>query len=198
MSRYLEPKLKSFLKVGFLYGFHTLSKCIKKQEKKISFNINNKDTYKILIKRKKIRLLYGITQKQLKKNLRQKNKSLFNLLERRLDCLVFRLGFATSISAARQLILHKHINVNNKLISYPGYKCQLNDIVSLKSLSKYSFKLYENFENFQQTKFENLETLKIFENFKLINFSYFPNFFKLNLENNYNPQMHLLPKTNFT
>jgi small subunit ribosomal protein S4 len=58
---------------------------------------------------------------------------LLQLLEMRLDNLVFRLGMAPTIAAARQLVGHKHVIVNNKCVSIPSYQCQPGDTLSIKN-----------------------------------------------------------------
>jgi small subunit ribosomal protein S4 len=58
---------------------------------------------------------------------------LLQLLEMRLDNLVFRLGLAPTIAAARQLVNHKHIRVNNSVVSIPSYQCQPGDILAVKN-----------------------------------------------------------------
>ena len=56
---------------------------------------------------------------------------LLELLESRLDTVVFRLGYAQTISSARQLINHKHVLINNKIISIPSFICKPNDKITL-------------------------------------------------------------------
>jgi small subunit ribosomal protein S4 len=93
-----------------------------------------------LLSKQKVRFNYGISEKQLFSYYKQakiKKGStgtiLFQLLESRLDCLVFRLGFAPTIPAARQLINHRHILVNNKIINIPSFICKINDLISIKA-----------------------------------------------------------------
>ena len=57
---------------------------------------------------------------------------LLQLLEMRLDNVIFRLGMAPTIAAARQIVGHKHITVNNSCVSIPSYQCQPGDVVSVK------------------------------------------------------------------
>ena len=53
----------------------------------------------------------------------------------RLDTICFSLGFATTIAAARQLVNHGHITVNNKVVDIPSFQCQINDIIGVKTKS---------------------------------------------------------------
>jgi small subunit ribosomal protein S4 len=57
---------------------------------------------------------------------------LLQLLEMRLDNLVFRLGMAPTIAAARQLVGHKHVIVNAGCVSIPSYQCQPGDVIAIK------------------------------------------------------------------
>lgn len=89
-----------------------------------------------LQEKQKCKVIYGITEKTLRRlfnqALRHKGSTLSNLLElleRRLDNVVFRLGFAPSRSAARQAIVHGHITVNGKRVRSPGYTVKIGDAV---------------------------------------------------------------------
>jgi small subunit ribosomal protein S4 len=57
---------------------------------------------------------------------------LLQLLEMRLDNVIFRLGMAPTIAAARQLVGHKHIIINKSCVSIPSYQCQPGDIIAIK------------------------------------------------------------------
>jgi len=93
-----------------------------------------------LEEKQKIRIHYGLREEQLirivKKAKRQAHnwsESLINLLEKRLDNIVFRGGFAPSIASACQLISHGKILVNGKKVSIRSFTVKQSDIVSLKS-----------------------------------------------------------------
>merc|ERR1711907_840569 len=92
-----------------------------------------------LEEKQKLRFNYGISEKQLMNYIRKAKKIkgatgsiLLQLLEMRLDNLVFRLGIAPTIAAARQLVGHKHITINNSCVSIPSYQCKPGDILSVK------------------------------------------------------------------
>ncbi len=92
-----------------------------------------------LEEKQKIRFHYGLREEQLirivkKAKKSQKNwcDSLINLLERRLDNVIFRAGFAQSIAAANQLISHGHILVNGKKVNIRSYTLKINDRIALK------------------------------------------------------------------
>ena len=62
--------------------------------------------------------------------------NLLQLLERRLDNVVYRMGFAPTRSAARQLVSHKHFHVNRSSVNIPSYIVKVNDEISIRNKSK--------------------------------------------------------------
>jgi small subunit ribosomal protein S4 len=93
-----------------------------------------------LQEKQKLRFNYGITESQLIKYVREARRSkgstgevLLQLLEMRLDSVVFRLGLAPTIVAARQLIRHGHLLVNEQRVTVPSYQCQPKDVVLVSS-----------------------------------------------------------------
>ncbi|MEG8946826.1 30S ribosomal protein S4 [Rosettibacter firmus] len=96
-----------------------------------------------LREKQKVKRIYGLLETQFKlyfeKAMRQKGvtgANLIKLLERRLDNVVYRLGFAPSRKAARQLILHRHFTVNNKIVNIPSYLLSPGDVVAVREKSK--------------------------------------------------------------
>ncbi len=96
-----------------------------------------------LREKQKIKRSYGLLETQFRnyfeKATSQKGRTgenLIKLLERRLDNVVFRLGFASSRKQARQLITHRHIIVNNTLVDIPAYLLKAGDIIQVKDKSK--------------------------------------------------------------
>jgi len=96
-----------------------------------------------LREKQKIKRLYGLLETQFRnyfeKAIKQKGitgENLIKILERRLDNVVFRLGFAASRSQARQLIKHRHFMVNDRLVDIPSYLVSQGDIVKVKDKSK--------------------------------------------------------------
>lgn len=92
-----------------------------------------------LEEKQKVRLHYGIREEQLVRIVKKAKKSksrwcdsLINLLEKRLDNLVFRGGFAQSIPAANQLISHGKILVNGSKVDVRSYTVKVSDVISLK------------------------------------------------------------------
>ena len=106
-----------------------------------------------LREKQRVKRLYGILEKQcrryFKKASRQRGATGENflvLLERRLDNVVFRLGFATSRNEARQLIRHRHFLVNGKLVDIPSYLLNPADTVEPKEKSKGMARITESME----------------------------------------------------
>jgi len=96
-----------------------------------------------LREKQKIKRMYGLLETQFRnyfeKAIKQKGitgENLIKLLERRLDNVVFRLGFAASRSQARQLIKHRHLMVNDRLVDIPSYLVSQGDIVKVREKSK--------------------------------------------------------------
>ena len=103
-----------------------------------------------LIEKQKARFTYGMGERQFKnyveKASEQKttniNESLVQSLEKRLDNVVFRLGFTKTRQASRQMVNHGHINVNGKRNSIPSYQVKIGDVITIRerSLAKPLFK----------------------------------------------------------
>lgn len=90
----------------------------------------------------KLRFMFGVTSKQLKNYFTEAvsikgNTASFlsELLERRLDNAIFRLGFAPTRAAARQYVTHGHVTVNGEVVSIASYKLKAGDVISLKEKS---------------------------------------------------------------
>jgi small subunit ribosomal protein S4 len=91
-----------------------------------------------LREKQKVKRLYGLYEKQFSNYVKKALVTLGNtgdklieLLERRLDNVVFRLGFAPSRPAARQLVSHRHVLVNGKKLNIASYQVKLGDIISI-------------------------------------------------------------------
>lgn len=139
MSRYRGPRLRIIRRLGKLPGF----------TKKVTNRLNppgqhgasqkKPSQYGIRLQEKqKLRYNYGVTERQLIRYVRQAKKMkgstgeiLLQLLEMRLDNIVFRLGLAPTTASARQLISHGHFFVNNKKVNIPSYRCKPKDSISI-------------------------------------------------------------------
>ncbi len=92
-----------------------------------------------LQEKQKLRYMFGLSEKQLKKyftfSIKKKGNTaehLSKFLEKRLDNVVYRLGFAPTRSSARQFVTHGHVKVNDKLVTIPSYQLRANDLVTLR------------------------------------------------------------------
>ncbi len=106
-----------------------------------------------LREKQKVRRIYGIMEKQFRKyfGIAEKmrgvtGENFLQLLERRLDNVVYRLGFASSRNEARQFVLHGHIKVNGRKVSIPSYQVDEGDLVGVKDSSRKSTRFKEVFE----------------------------------------------------
>ncbi len=150
MARYLGPKLKLSRREGtdlFLKsGVRAIeSKC--KIDNAPGVHGARKprlSDYGLQLREKqKVRRMYGILEKQFrnlyKESARLKGntgENLLALLEGRLDNVVYRMGFGSTRAEARQLVSHKAIVVNGKVVNIPSYKVKVNDVVSIREKAK--------------------------------------------------------------
>jgi len=147
MARYLGPKSKiarkfgdpiygpdkSFEKKNYPPGQHGTNKRRKKTSE-----------YGIQLKEKqKAKYTYGVLEKQFLNLFKKASRSkgitgevLLQLLESRLDNVVYRFGIAPSRNGARQLVSHRHITVNNIVVNIPSYTVKADDIVGVREKSK--------------------------------------------------------------
>jgi small subunit ribosomal protein S4 len=125
-----------------------------------------------LREKQKLKRLYGLLEKQFRgyfeKADQQKGITGTNLLvrlERRMDNMIFRMGFANSRVEARQLITHSHFLVNNKSVNIPSYLLKAGDVITVKEGSRKITRILEAMETVARRGLPNwLELDK--ENFK--------------------------------
>ena len=140
MARYTGAKLRVTRRLGDLPGFTSKKSKSNKRPGQHGGTQKKLTQYAIRLEEKqKLRYNYGLSEKKLMNYIRQAKKIkgatgtiLLQLLEMRLDNLVFRLGMAPTIAAARQLVGHKHIFVNGQCVSIASYQCQPGDTISVK------------------------------------------------------------------
>jgi len=96
-----------------------------------------------LREKQKVRRIYGVIERQFSKYFEAADRTkgrtganLLGLLERRLDNAVMRMGFASSRSEARQVVLHKHVLVNGHIVNVPSYQMRVGDVVTIHELSR--------------------------------------------------------------
>lgn len=144
MARDIGPKCKRCRRAReklFLRGVKCLSdKCIliKRGEDSGKTSGRRISAYAIQLREKqKLRMMYGILETQFRnyfaRAARSKNTAttLLILLERRLDNVVFRLGFADSRVQARQLVRHGHITVDGKRVDLPSYQIKAGQVIAV-------------------------------------------------------------------
>lgn len=96
-----------------------------------------------LAMKQKIKRLYGVMERQFRHHFDEVRKSrgvtgdqLISRLERRLDNVIYRLGFAVSRAQAKQLVSHKMFEVNGKRVNIPSFEVRVNDVIVLKQNKK--------------------------------------------------------------
>jgi small subunit ribosomal protein S4 len=106
-----------------------------------------------LREKQRLKRMYGLLEKQFKGYFERADRmrgitgsNLLMLLERRLDNVVFRLGFAPSRNEARQLVRHSHFLVNGKKVNIPSYTVRKDDIVELREKSRKVLPILDSLE----------------------------------------------------
>ena len=168
MARYTGPRIRIIRRLGLLPGLTRKNtknrtktpgqhgKLIFTKTKRSSLSDDYRER---LFEKQKLRFNYGITEKQLVAYYREAKRQtgatgsiLLELLETRLDCILYRLGFAPTIPAARQLVNHGHIVVNNKKVNIASFQCQEKDKITIKERESSKKLIISNFEIQQQKR----------------------------------------------
>ncbi|HRH66412.1 MAG TPA: 30S ribosomal protein S4 [Bacteroidia bacterium] len=147
MARYIGPSTKiarkfrepifgpdkSFERKTYPPGQHGQTK---KRAKQSEYSIQ-------LQEKQKVKYMYGILERQFAKIFDRASRrtgitgeNLLQLIEARLDNLVYRLGIAPTRMAARQLVGHRHITVNGKVVNISSYTCKAGDVIGVRERSK--------------------------------------------------------------
>ena len=167
MARYIGPKSKIARKFGepiygpdkvfehknFPPGMHGLAA---KRRKKSEYGLQLKE-------KQKAKYTYGILERQFRGLFQKAQASkgvtgevLLQLLESRLDNVVYRLGIAPTRNAARQLVSHRHITVNGKVVNIPSYELLQGDVIAVRERSK-SLEVIQNNLTGRGSRFSWLE-----------------------------------------
>lgn len=150
MARYLGPKLKLSRREGtdlFLKsGIRAIdTKCkIDNAPGVHGARRGRLSDYGVQLREKqKVRRIYGVLEKQFRNYYKEAarlkgntGENLLQLLEGRLDNVVYRMGFGATRAESRQLVSHKAILVNGKVVNIPSYKVKANDVVSVREKAK--------------------------------------------------------------
>nr|YP_010466307.1 ribosomal protein S4 [Pogostemon septentrionalis]UVF28052.1 ribosomal protein S4 [Pogostemon septentrionalis] len=176
MSRYRGPRFKKIRRLGALPGL-TNKRPKAGSDLRNQLRSGKKSQYRIRLEEKqKLRFHYGLTERQLLKYVRIAGKArgstgrvLLQLLEMRLDNILFRLGMALTIPAARQLVNHRHILVNGRLVDIPSYRCKPQDIITGKDEQKSRTLIQSSLNSSPQAEVPNHLTLHPFQYKGLVN-----------------------------
>ncbi|MDR1679552.1 MAG: 30S ribosomal protein S4 [Prevotellaceae bacterium] len=167
MARYIGPKSRIARKFGeAIYGpdkvlsrrnFPPGQHGANKRKKTSEYGIQLKE-------KQKAKYTYGVLEKQFR-NLFEKaarargitGEVLLQLLESRLDNVVFRLGLAPTRAAARQLVSHRHITVNGSVVNIPSYSVKAGEIVAVREKDKSLEVIADALNGFNHSKYPWLE-----------------------------------------
>lgn len=153
MAKNMSPRFKMCRRLGLNVIGHpkAMNRAVKgssRADKKLSdYGIQ-------LLEKQRLKAYYGVLEKQFKGYVEKAMKSkgitgeaLLLMLEKRLDNMVYRMGFANSIRQARQMVSHGHITVNGEKVDIPSYQIKVGDEISLKDSSKNKKVFEENFQD---------------------------------------------------
>ena len=167
MARYTGPKTKIARKFGeAIFG---ADKVLSKKNYPPGQHGNNRrrktSEYGVQLREKqKAKYTYGVLEKQFRNMFEKASRSkgitgevLLQLLESRLDNVVFRLGLAPTRDAARQLVSHRHIVVDGKVVNIPSYSVKPGQIIGVREKSKSLEVISEALSGFNHSKYPWLE-----------------------------------------
>ncbi|MCQ2361330.1 MAG: 30S ribosomal protein S4 [Paludibacteraceae bacterium] len=167
MARYTGPKSKIARKLGeAIYG---ADKVLSRKNYAPGQHGNNRkrktSEYGTQLKEKqKAKYTYGVLEKQFANLFDKAQRSkgitgviLLQLLESRLDNVVYRLGIAKTRNAARQLVSHKHIVVNGEVVNIPSFQVKQGDVVGVREKSKSLENIVNALDGFNHSKYPWLE-----------------------------------------
>nr|YP_010251276.1 ribosomal protein S4 [Gentiana haynaldii]QTW90866.1 ribosomal protein S4 [Gentiana haynaldii] len=176
MSRYRGPRFKKIRRLGALPGL-TNKGPRAGTDPRNQLRSEKKSQYRIRLEEKqKLRFHYGLTEGQLLNYVRIAGKAkgstgqvLLQLLEMRLDNILFRLGMSSTIPAARQLVNHRHILVNSHIVDIPSYRCKPRDIITANTEQKSRGLIQKSLDSSLHEKLPNHLTLHPFQYKGLVN-----------------------------
>ena len=147
MARYRGPRLKKCRAVGTVLPGLTTAGALERPYPPGVHGQRRRgkpSDYKTrLAEKQKVRWHYGVLEKQFRRYVREASRRkgptgriLVTLLESRLDNVVWRLGLAATIPAARQMVVHGHITVNGKRVDRPSFAVKPNQVVGVREATK--------------------------------------------------------------
>ena len=151
MAKYTGPVMKKCRALGINPQDLGISR---KSSKQVKFRRRKQSDYALQLKEKqKVKFVYGVLEKQFRSYYEKASKmrgvtgeNMLVLLERRLDNVVYRLGFAMSRAEARQLVNHGHFTVNGRKVNIPSFQVKPGMVVSLRERSRSLEKIKANVE----------------------------------------------------
>ncbi len=144
MSRYRGPRLRIVRRLGDLPGLSRKSPRRSYPPGQHGQARRKRSEYAIRLEEKqKLRFNYGLSERQLVRYVKKARRAqgstgqvLLQLLEMRLDNTIFRLGMAPTIPAARQLVNHGHVTVNERRVDIASYQCRPGDVIGVRNQEK--------------------------------------------------------------
>lgn len=158
MARYLGPKCKLSRREGTDLFLKSRSRAIETKCKidripgeRMGTHQKRLSGYALQLREKqKLRRIYGVLEKQFrlyyKEAARRKGATginLLNILESRLDNVIYRMGFAVTRNEARQLVSHKSILVNDAAVNIPSFQVNVSDVISVREKSKKQLRIHD-------------------------------------------------------
>jgi small subunit ribosomal protein S4 len=170
VARYLGPKLKLSRREGtdlYLKSARRSvdSKCkldSKPGQHGRTSGARTSDYGTQLREKQKVKRMYGVLERQFRRYFEEADRirgntgeNLIALLEKRLDNVVYRMGFGSTRAEARQLVSHKAITVNGQTVNIPSYSVKVGDIVAIREKSKKQTRVADSLQLLQQSGFPN-------------------------------------------
>ena len=148
MARNIQPVLKRCRTLGITPGTMGIDKSSKKNPKQ---SRRKQSEYGLQLNEKqKVKFIYGVLEKQFRKYYVMATKRngitgemLLQILESRLDNVVYRLGLTNTRREARQLVNHGHITLNGKIVDIPSILVKPGDVISVREKSRNSVRIKE-------------------------------------------------------
>ena len=167
MARYLGPKCKLSRREGMDLQLKSRarpieSKCqIDKPPGMQGSRPKRLSDYAVQLREKqKLRRIYGVLERQFRRYYREASRrrgstgeNLLQLLETRLDNVVYRMGFGSTRNEARQLVSHRAIQVNGRVVNVPSYEVRPNDRVAIREKSKTQMRIQDSLNVAEQVGF---------------------------------------------
>ncbi|KOR24530.1 30S ribosomal protein S4 [Clostridium sp. FAM 1755] len=163
MAKIRDPRFKLSRRLGVnIYGHPKAMKRATRENSREGKKLSNYG--KQLLEKQKIRTYYGVLEKQflryVKKAMKSKERTgdaLLRSLECRLDNIVYRIGFASSIRQARQMVNHGHVLVNGSKVNIPSYAIKIGDVITLREKYKKNDEFADNFLNLKKFSLPYIE-----------------------------------------